>query len=695
MPSFLLEVGSEEIPASYLQPAAEQMRRDLVQFLDSSGIEHGDAKVFYTPRRMAVLCKNVASKQKDSIVEVSGPPKAAAFDKEGKPTKAAEGFARAHGVDVADLTLKVTPKGEVIVATKEVKGETTAALLSSYLPKLLAGLYFPKSMIWEESKFRFARPIRWLVALLGDSVVRFSVAGVTSGDETFGHRFLSPKWERLENPEEYEKTLKALHVIADPSIRRELIIDSVKKAAATTKGIPIDDPELLDEVTGLVEEPNAIEGRFDQRYLTLPKDVVVTAMREHQRYFSIVDQSGKLLPGFVAIANGKTKNDELVRRGYEEILISKLEDASFHWHEDTKHKLEDMVEGLKRVVWQENLGSLYDKSQRLVELAKLLSLRIDGADAKSAQRAAYLCKADLVSNMVRDGKELAKLQGVMGREYALVSGEGEKVATAIYEHYLPKFPGDSLPRTPEGAIVSIADRLDSIVGSFINGSIPSGSEDPYGLRRLANGMIGTIVGGKHHLSLTSLIAADITLYEGQQPALSIDRNTLGCSLFSFFTTRMEAFLEDAGIRHDITDAVMASGVDDLSDAAKRAKALSEFRLKEEFESLVVGQKRVANILKGVPIEGRVNESMLAESSEKKLFSATKGIENDYRQSLEEREYKKSLEALLSLKGPIDRFFDDVMVMADDAALRANRLALVRYVADTFNRLADFSKIVIE
>jgi len=695
MPPFLLEIGTEEIPASYLLPAAEQMRKELLKFFDDSLIEHGDASIFYTPRRLAVFCEDVASRQKDTVLEVSGPPTSSAYDKDGKPTKAAAGFAKAHGVDLNDLKTKKTPKGDVIVAQENKKGRATSSLLSQYIPKLLAALSFPKAMTWEPTGFRFARPIRWIVALLGKKVITFSVAGVKSGDRTRGHRFLSPGFKKIQNPRDYQKTLKAKHVIADPEKRKELTISMVKKAAAGKRGLLIDDPELLDEVNNLVEESGIILGTFNKKYLDLPKDVVVTAMREHQKYFSIVDRSGKLLPYFVAIANGKTGNTDRIRKAHQAALTSKLEDASFHWHEDTRCKLEEMADGLKRVVWQENLGSLYDKCQRLVELAKHISLRIDDADSKVAERAAFLCKADLVSNMVRDGKEFAKLQGVMGREYALVSGEDAKVATAIYEHYLPRYPGDSLPRTAEGAVVSMADRLDSIVGSFINNKIPTGSEDPYGLRRLANGMTAVIVGQGHHLSLTSLIATDISLYESQKEGCVADRNALGCSLFSFFTSRMESLLEEKGIRYDITDAVMSPGLDDLHDAAERAMALSQFRQSEEFTSLVVGQKRVANILKGVKSEARLDESILTEAEEKRLFSLTKEIEDALQQSIAEHAYQKSLKILLSLKDPIDQFFDTVLVMAEDKALRANRLALVKYVAERFNTLADFSKIVID
>ena len=695
MPPFLLEIGTEEIPASYLRPAAEQMRKELLKFLDDSHIDHGDARIYHTPRRLAVLCENVAPKQKDTSILVSGPPTSSAYDEDGKPTKAAIGFARAHGVDVRALKTKKTPKGEVIVAEEKKKGKTTSSILSEYVPELLTTLYFPRTMAWEASRFRFARPIRWIVALLGKKVVKFSVADVKSGDKTHGHRFLSPKFKKIENPENYEKTLNTMHVIADPEKRKKLILSMVKKAATAKRGVPIDDPELLEEVSGLVEEPAVVVGTFDEKYLALPKDVVVTAMREHQKYFSVLDKSGRLLPYFVAIANGKTTKTNHIKKAHQAALMSRLEDASFHWQEDTKHKLEKMAKGLRRVVWQENLGSLYDKSERLVELAKHISLRIDDADSKTAERAAFLCKADLVSNMVRDGKEFAKLQGVMGREYALVSGEDKKVATAIYEHYLPRYPGDSLPRTPEGAIVSIADRLDSIVGSFINNKIPTGSEDPYGLRRLANGMISIIAKKKHHLSLTSLIATDISLYEEQKKGCITDRNALGCSLFGFFTSRMEAFLEEKGIRHDITDAVMAVGLDDLYDAAERALAISKFKQSEEFKSLVMGQKRVANILKGVEIETKLDKSALAETEEKRLFTLTKEIEAKLQQSIREHAYQESLKILLLLKDPIDQFFDAVLVMAEDDKLRANRLALVKYVAERFNSLADFSKIVIE
>jgi glycyl-tRNA synthetase beta chain len=695
MKPFLLEIGTEEIPASYLRPAAEEMGRGLTSFLDQSGIDHGETKVYYTPRRLAVLIRDVASKQKDSVVVTTGPPVSAAYDNAGNPTKAATGFARAHGIDVKKLERRETPKGQVLAVVEKKKGRGTSSLLAEYIPGLLASLSFPRSMSWEPSRFRFARPVRWIVALLGERVVSFTVAQVKSGSRTRGHRFLSPAPRKIENPLRYEEILRQKHVIADAEKRKNLIASMVRDSAGKKNGSAIDDPDLLEEVNGLVEEPNPILGTFDEKYLKLPKDVVVTAMREHQRYFSLVEGSGKLLPCFVAIANGKTKNDRAVRKGYEDILVSKLEDASFHWQEDTRQKLAEMTGGLKEVVWQENLGSLYDKCERLVELAKHLALRIENADSKAAERAAFLCKADLVSNMVRDGKEFAKLQGVMGREYAIVSGEDKKVATAIYEHYLPRFPGDLLPRTPEGAIVSVADRLDSIVGSFINGKVPTGSEDPYGVRRLANGMIAVIVDGGHHIPLTSVLSVDIGLFESGFPQSSFDRNQLGCSLFSFFKTRMDAFLWDKGISHDVTDAVMSLGLDDFSDVLKRAQTISGFKQSEEFKRLALGQKRVANILKGVETGATVDESMLAEDEEKRLFAVTRDIEEELESSIDDHDYGRALKILLSLRDPIDSFFDKVLVMTDDRPLRENRLALVEYVWERFNSLADFSKILTE
>lgn len=695
MPTFLLEIGTEEIPASYLRPAAEELRDRLISFLDESGIDHGEARVFYTPRRLAVLCEGVALKQKDTVALVTGPPVSRAFDQNGEPTGAASGFAKAHGVDLSCLSTKDTPKGKVVAFEQKKKGRRTSALLTEHIPSLLASIYFPKSMSWEKSRFRFARPIRWMVALLGGQMLKLKLAGVKSGDSTVGHRFLSPDPVKIEDPADYESVLLNKHVVPDPDKRRELILSALGKATRSLKGVILDDPELVSEVNGLVEEPNAIVGRFDKKYLRLPQEVVITAMREHQRYFSVVDDAGVLLPYFVAVANGRTKADMTVKKGYEDILVSKLEDASFHWQEDTKLTLLKMSEGLKSVVWQENLGSVFDKCQRLVQLAKHLCLRIDQAEPSIAERAALLCKADLVSNMVRDGKEFAKLQGVMGREYALKSGEDRRVAAAIHEHYLPRFPGDSLPGTAEGAVVSIADRLDSIVGSFINGKIPTGSEDPYGLRRLANGMVAVAVEGGYHISLSSLVSASLELYASQVKGCEMDRDALACSLFDFLTARMEAFLGEKGVAFDVTRAVISTGLDDITDASLRAAALTRFRERDEFKQLVTGQKRVANILKGFEPEGSLDESMLTETEEMDLLSSTKEIEGEIQQSIENHEYEKTLELLLSLRGPIDQFFDQVLVMAEDSKVRSNRLALVEYVAGRFSQLADFSKIVIE
>jgi glycyl-tRNA synthetase beta chain len=695
MPAFLLEIGTEEIPASFLSAAALELRSRLITFLDESGVEHGEAKVFYTPRRLAVLCEGVGSKQKDTVALVTGPPLSSAYDENGRPTKAALGFAKAHGVKVGDLSTEPSSKRKVLALRQKRRGRRTSSLLSEYIPRLLASINFPKSMRWEPSMFTFARPIRWIVALLGSQTLRFRIAGVKSGAETFGHRFLSPGPKRIDDPTLYEKVLQKMHVVPDPQKRSELIVSMLDSSTKPIHGTAMDDPELIEEVNGLVEEPNPIVGRFDSKYLRLPQEVVITAMREHQRYFSVLDDTGKLLPYFVAIANGKTRDDRIVQKGYEDILVSKLEDAAFHWEEDRKRTLQAMVSGLKSVVWQENLGSLYDKCQRLVELTKHICLRIDEADHEKAERAAYLCKADLVSEMVRDGKEFAKLQGVMGREYALASKEDKRVAVAIQEHYMPRYPGDPLPQTPEGAVVSIADRLDSIVGLFINGQIPTGSEDPYGLRRLANGMIAVVVEGEYHLSLLSLVSAAMDLFANQFTEYRFDRDSIACSLIEFLSGRMEAFLGEKGVTFDVTRAVMSSGLDDLTDATQRALAFTRFRERDEFKSLVIGQKRVVNILKGLDLDSPLDESLFTDAEEKRLLTSTRNIEDELRHSLTSHDYGRALELLLSLKDPIDQFFDRVLVMAEDPVVRNNRLALVSYVADRFTSLADFSEIVTE
>ncbi len=688
----LMEIGLEEVPPSYLVPAAHGMRDLLLGLLDRSRVGYGKSKVYFTPRRLALHLEEVADHQERAVLEILGPPAAVAFDTEGKPTRAATGFARAQGVPVAQLRVKETEKGEVVCCQRVDEGVETQVLLKDLLPRAIREIEFPKSMRWEETGLRFARPIRWIVALFGRDVVPFEMAGVRAGRETEPHRFGQGRLS-IEQPSRYEKVLEDGKVIVDAERRRKLVSDGIEREARKAGGRVVEDAPLLSEVTHMVEYPVAVMGGFDSVYLDLPSKVLITALREHQRYFAVEDSRGRILPHFIGVADSPGGDEEVIRTGNERILTSRLEDAKFYWDEDRKQEFSELVDRLKGVVWQEDLGSLYDKTGRIVDLTQSLCHQLKEGDLRVAERAAYLSKADLVTSMVRDGKEFTTLQGVMGREYALASGEDPRVAEAIYEHYLPRFPGDQLPKSAEGAMVSVGDKVDTICGLFAAGKIPSGSQDPLGLRRQANSVIAILVDRCWHISLGALVDRSVNLLSAVRDLPA--KEELKETIVRFFTSRVAKYLEEEEIPYDIGNAIVEVGGDDPADAKTRALALSSLRETPAFEKLVIGQKRVANILQGLPEPPPVDESLLKEDAERYLYDQAKGIEKDFLNVIEKAEYPKALEIILSLREPIDRLFDDVLIMTDDEALRQNRLGLLSQVSKLFLRIADFSKIVLE
>ena len=673
-------------------------------FFSEKKISFGEIWTFSTPRRLAILVKEVAMKQDSREIEILGPS-----------TKASEidlkGFAEAHGISEKDLKAKETKRGEVFYFVKTEPGRPVSLLLKDFLPVMIQKMEFPKTMWWEKSRIRFVRPIRWIVALFGENPIRIEVAGVRSGRKSFGHRFLHPKPFLLKDPGQYVKTLERKGVCADRMKRREKVIEEIEKKTKKVKGRPLLDEELLDEVTDLVEFPISLLGRFDSDYLGLPRDVIITAMESHQRYFAVLNAHGNLLPFFVAILNIEDKELEPIRKGNEAVLSARLADARFYWEEDRKQRLEEMVEGLKGVVWQENLGSLYQKTQRVMQVSGEVASELEGVDLEVLLRSAYLAKADLLSSMIRDGKEFTRLEGVMGREYALASGEDPRVAQAIYEHILPRFSGDELPKSLEGALLSIVDKMDTIVGSFLNGKVPTGSEDPLGLRRLGNGIVEILMKREIHLSLKDLFyhtannlhkdfhafiqKKDPSLFSSFFSRSTLFESKLWENFKTFSEQRARGFLLEKGMRYDIADAVLGSGFEDIADVKKRAEALMKLRKSQDFERVVIGQKRVANILKGEPPPPPLRESLLKERAERNLFLSTREVEKPFTQSLTHRNYDRSLQILLTLRKPIDDLFDEVMVMVPENEIRNNRLALVKFIADHFRKVADFSKIVIE
>ena len=608
-----------------------------------------------------------------------------AFDAQGKPTKAAEGFARAQGVGVDALQVRALERGEYLLAVQEERGSRTADVLIALLPKLVGALTFPKFMRWGEGTFRFVRPIRWLLALYDGRVVPVEIDGLKAEGKTFGHRFLAPRGVRVRSAEEYLQLLEDRFVIADPARRRELVRAQATEAAATVKGRPLLDDALVDTVADLVEFPAAVCGEFKLDYLELPRAVIVTPMQKHQRYFPVVDAAGELLPHFVTISNMRVKDMDLIREGNERVLRARLNDAEFFFREDRKRPLQDRLPDLRHIIFQEKLGSVADKVQRLQKLAGWIADRLDPAIRGSAERAALLCKADLPTTMV---KEFPNLQGTMGREYARLSGEAWDVCQAIEEHYLPRFAGDRLPSSSVGAAVALADRLDSIVGCFGIGLVPTGSEDPYALRRAALGVVQTILQQGYRLPLDEVVKC---AQAGYGPQGETDGQATRQAVLEFLRGRIEAVLVERGLPADVVGAVLSAGSNDVVDAARRAEALTVLRREADFGELAVAFRRVVGIIpRGFQRPVEVNR--LVEGAERALYAQAMELKGEVERLVAARDYLGALRRIVALKPMVDMFFEEVLVIGPDEGLTQNRLALLKTVGDLFARIADFTQI---
>lgn len=678
MKDFLLELGTEEVPASYLEPASRSMEEIILSLLKDKGISFGRVKNFYTPRRLAILIKAVSPHQRERILIITGPAKDVAF-KDGKPQKSLLGFCKAQNIGLRDIKITKKGKREVVGFEKRKEGEKTEKILAEVLPELIKRIEFPKSMRWESSEIKFARPIRWILCLFGNRVIPFKLAGIKSGRFSRGLRGY-PDIE-IDKPISYEKNLYRNFIIVDPEKRKQIIREEIERVSKPLKWLP--DEELLSEVNNLVEYPVAVPGKFNSKYLKLPKEVVRAALKGHQRYFSLLKANGKMSNSFVSIANTKDGDLNVIKRGNEKVLRARLEDAEFYYKEDTKERFEKKVEELKGMIWQRGLGTLYEKTERITELSQFISQWVSGIDGKILRRASRLSKADLATNMIKDGKEFTKLEGIIGRDYAIKSGEKNKVAVAIEEHYLPRFSGDRLPETLEGICLSLADRMDTISGASIIHSLPTGSSDKLGIRKCANGMITIILEKSISLPLSRIIKESLKIYGRARTPLDIE-------ILNFLLLRFKTQLQDMGIKYDTIDAVLSVNIDDICELKRRAKIVESFRDKNEFKRIVTLSKRVNNILKGVVNFKECNEDLLKETAEKELWIISRSAKNRLRLS---ENYKNSLEILLSLGEPIDKLFDDVLVMAKDRSIRENRLALLKFVSNLFYSLGNFGKIV--
>ncbi len=706
----LVEIGTEELPPSFLRQGVAELESRVRAMLVENEISVGKATLFYTPRRLAIRFDEVAPLVPARTVELQGPPKKAAFDDQGKPTRTAIGFSRAHGRTPEDLEVRTTPKGEYTFLSKELPALETSTVLRTELPGIIAAIPFPKTMRWREDKTKFARPIRWLLCLLGDEPVPFEFAGLTAGNRTHGHRGVSDKPIELPNAGEYETLLLAHKVIVDFEERRKRVEEETTRLAQEAGGKPVLDPELVEETVNITEFPVPILCAFNPEHLTLPAAVLITALKKHQRCFALRKQdigpvesrvsipefgirhsafgNSTLLPRFVAVADTPDCDRKEISHWYEKAAESRLEDARFFFEADMKKGLEALVEREKQVVWVEGMGSYFDKTERLRALCLHLAAELPEADAALLDRAAHLSKADLLTDMVRE-KEFTSLQGIMGGTYARRQGEPDAVADAIAEQYLPAGAGGELPKTVNGSLLSIADKTDSITAIFLTGAIPTGSEDPFALRRQAMGIIAIVLERKLSIDLGRLIDFALSLFPDQNPEHA-------AGIVPFIQERLQARLAQQDIPHDIALAVMETTWHLPRRALAAARALLEFRSKPDFEKLIIGQKRVANILRDQDVsDGRPDPELFAEPAEKELFSQARTIEPDLDKAVKTEEFGHAFELLLGLRAAIDRLFDDVLVMAEDRKLRANRLQLLRYIRSLFRKLADLSRIVLE
>lgn len=682
--TLLLEIGTEEVPAHVMPGILSQLKENAAKTFEELRIEYKNIKTLGTPRRSALLVEGLAEQQADLSKENRGPAVNIAFDADGNPTKAAQGFARGQGVKPEEL---VTKDGYVYAMVHE-KGGQTVDLLGDTLKGLVDGLNFPNNMHWADLDYKFIRPLRWLVALYGQDVIDFEVANVKSGRTSRGHRFLSEGDFEIANAEDYVEACRKASIIVDQNERCEMIRQQIAEVAAANGGQAEVNEDLLEEVLYLVEYPTALCGKFDEKYLALPAEAVITPMRDHQRYFPVL-KDGKLLPLFITIRNGGKEHLETVQHGNERVLRARLEDAQFFFDEDRKKTLEQHGEKLKTVVFQDGLGTIYDKALRLEVLAGYIADAIGAneQDKKDAVRAAKLAKADLVTGMVT---EFTELQGVMGREYALLDGETKAVAQAIDEHYMPRFAGDSQPASVAGRIVSLADKIDTIVGTFSRGLIPTGSQDPFALRRQALGIVNMLNEAQYHISLSQLVAKAMELLKiadaGQQAKLQND-------VADFMKLRLKNVLADAGIRYDVVDAVFVT-VDDIYGVFLRAQAVNE-AVKQDMEKTIQAFVRTGNIArKAEDVQAAVETGLLAEQVEKDLYKAYEDASDKAEKEIAAQDYAGAIATLSQLAAPIDAFFDGVMVMDKDEKIKNNRLGLLKLVDNLICQVADFSKIVL-
>lgn len=688
MIDLLVEIGTEELPPKALKKLSEAFTDGIMAGLQDAGLQAHGVFPYAAPRRLAVWLQGVPVRQEDQVIERKGPALQAAFGKDGTPSKAAEGFARSCGVEFSALQQIETDKGAWLVFRQQQKGQDTADLFPAIVEKSLAGLPIPKRMRWGSGTAEFVRPVHWVVMLADDAiadakVIDAEILSIRTGRHSYGHRFHAPAPLEIARPSTYAEQLGGAYVIARFAARREMIQRKVEALAAELGGKAIMPEELLDEVTALVEWPVPVAGRFEERFLDVPQEALISTMQDNQKYFALVDAEGKLMPRFITIANIESNDVAQISAGNERVIRPRFSDAEFFWNQDKKQPLENRREQLKSMVFQQKLGTLYDKSGRVAQLAAAIAKQL-GADEKLAVRAAELAKCDLVTSMVF---EFTELQGAMGRYYAQHDGEPAEVATAMEEQYMPRFAGDELPSTATGRILALAERLDTLAGIFGIGQKPTGAKDPFALRRAALGVLRILIEQQLPLDLADLLdkAAD-----GLTPQLGKKPDTQ--EALDYILDRLRAYYQEQGIGANLVDAVASLKPTQPLDFDRRVKAVAAFRALTAAESLAAANKRISNILKKVEgvLPETVNASLLQVEAEKALAAAVQAQQGKVLPLFAAGAYDDALLSLAELREPVDRFFDDVMVMADDAALKNNRIALLNQMRGLFLRVADLS-----
>lgn len=680
----LYEIGVEEMPSRFVQSTLDQLVSGLKSRLEEKRVAFEDIDTFATPRRLILVVKGLADRQADLEEEVKGPAKKISIAEDGSFTKAAQGFMRGKGLSESDVYFKDLNGTEYIFATIREEGKDTDEVLMEVLPEIVKSVVFPKSMRWGGKNMRFVRPIRWLVALHNDKVVPVDLEGIIASNVTVGHRFLGAKSIEVSSIEDYFKKLEENFVVYDQDLRKDMIRKQIDQVAASIGGKVEMDEELLDEVTYIVEYPTAFYGEFDKSYTELPKEVVKTPMKAHQRYFPVVGEDSNLLPYFIAVRNGNDYKIENVKAGNEKVLEARLADAKFFFNEDRQHDLEYYRNKLNTVVFQEKLGTLLDKSERIYNIAKVYGKEVD-VNIEDLESAAYYAKADLVTNMVF---EFDELQGYMGMQYSRLEGKNDTVSKAIYEHYMPRFNGDTVPSTMEGAILSIIDKMDTIAGFFAIGIQPTGSADPFALRRQCIGILTILLEKNIEIDVARLASISLDQYS----SVEFDKDSVIDNIIEFFNERTKNMFKDMGIRYDVVEAVLASDEKNISDLYVRAEAMNKWIDRDSLTDMLVAFNRVSNLAEGAETD-KIDQALLLEDVEKELYDNFKDVDSNISDLMDQKEYTKSLDAFASLKPAVDNFFDNVMVMSDNPKLRTNRLALLKNISDSMLKVCDLTKIV--